>query len=204
MPTELNSALSIREILMRLTSHGDLTTKGSDLANTEVDNNFIIIYETIKSIYTGTGVPAYGASITYSQDDIVIESDIVYLSLQNANTGNTPGVGGSETFWGLCSVGDMLKILFGRTVKSGITAAGTNQATATILNKRINRIDTVAAGTGVVNECAEISGDERTVQNGGENDLNYYPFLGSNFYTLEGGAYATNTPFVIAPGNQLR
>lgn len=90
------------------------------------------------------------------------------------------------------------------TYAKNITATGTNQATAATLSNAINRIDTVGAGTGVVNAALEAAGFDRIVQNNGANDLVYYPFLGSNFFVIGVGAMATNAGITIAPGNQVR
>lgn len=204
MPVELPSTLSIREILMRITSHSDLTTKGSKLSNSEVDNNFIIVYESFKSIYTESGVNIYVASDVYNEDDLVIENDIVYLSLQDSNSGNTPGVGGSELWWGLCSLGDLIKIIYGKTTKSGITATGTTNADAKKLTKKINRLDNVAAGTGIINASLEIVGDWKEIHNFGANDAKFYPYDGSNFYIVETGAMAADEPIIIPSGTSLK
>ena len=183
---------------MRITAHDILDVKGTNLANTEVDNNFIVLYETLKGIYLASGVAAYAGGTTYAKNNIVIYDDIVYLSLQNANTDNTPGIVGSETWWGLASIGDMLNVMFNpETSLPGISAGGAAQGNATIITKKRNRIDTVPAGTGVVNDIAETIGFMRTVQNNGANDLLWYPFLGSNFL-----GQAANIPILIAAGNQ--
>lgn len=89
------------------------------------------------------------------------------------------------------------------TYAKAIVAAGTNQATATTLSVTVNRIDTVASGTGVKNVASEAAGFRRTVQNNGANDLVYYPFLGSNFYIIGSGALGANSGVTIAPGNQV-
>lgn len=86
---------------------------------------------------------------------------------------------------------------------SGISAAGTTQATATTLSKLYNRIDTVAAGTGVKPDVTASIGFKQTVQNNGANDLVFYPFLGNNFYTIGSGASAVNAGVTIAVGNQV-
>ena len=86
---------------------------------------------------------------------------------------------------------------------SGITATGTNQATARVLNKVNNRIDTVSAGTGVVEDAAAAIGNTRLVQNNGANDLFYYPFGTNQFYQIGSGALGAGNPITIAPGNQV-
>jgi len=204
MPTELPAALSIRKILMRIAANADLVTKGTELSNAEVDNNFIIIYETLKDIYLKADVDPYVAGNTYAKDDIVVNANIVHLSLVDGNQGFTPGAGGSEANWGLCSLGDLIKVAYDETVKSGIVAAGTDKDDAKIITKKINRVDTVASNTGVINGSLEKVGRRRIVQNNGVNELFWYPFLGSKFIELDPPtpALGINEPIIIAPGNQ--
>ncbi len=97
----------------------------------------------------------------------------------------------------------VFNMFFSSLPASGISAAGTNQATATILTKEINRIDTVGVGTGVIDNAAPTVGFKRTVQNNGANDLLYYPFLGKRFYVIGAGLMAVNAPITIGSGNQV-
>lgn len=59
-------------------------------------------------------------------------------------------------------------------VATGISAAGTNQATATALTATLNGISTAASGSGVV-LYAGSAGDCQIVYNGGANPVNVYP-----------------------------
>jgi hypothetical protein len=69
---------------------------------------------------------------------------------------------------------------------TAISAAGTNQATATALTATINYVSTVAANSGVI--CPNAShGDDMWIFNGGANVLAVYPPVGSKF-----NAIATN------------
>lgn len=90
------------------------------------------------------------------------------------------------------------------TYLSGISAAGTNQATATTISKTFNRIDTVAAGTGVKNSAASVAGETRTVQNNGANDLLWYPFGTEQFYITGSGLQGASVPITIASGNSAK
>lgn len=87
------------------------------------------------------------------------------------------------------------------TFSSGISAAGTNQATATVLTKTRNRIDTVGSGTGVKEDVAAVVGMTRTIQNNGVNDLLWYPFGTNQFYETGTGLLGAGVPITIAPGN---
>jgi hypothetical protein len=78
-------------------------------------------------------------------------------------------------------------------VSASITAAGTTQATATLLINGINLIGTAAAGTGVVLSSNATPGSSQTVYNGGANAVNVFPPLGSKINGL-----ATNSGMVLA------
>lgn len=86
---------------------------------------------------------------------------------------------------------------------SGIAAAGTDQGTATPLTKVNNRIDTVAAGTGVVENAAAAIGNTRLVQNNGTNALLYYPFGTNQFFQLGTGLLGAGVPLTVDAGNQV-
>lgn len=70
------------------------------------------------------------------------------------------------------------------TYQSGITAAGTTAATATVLNPNIylNEIDTVASSTGVQLPFAIVP-DVTIIRNNGAQTLTVYPNPGTNLAT---------------------
>lgn len=72
-------------------------------------------------------------------------------------------------------------------VQSGVTATGTNQATAYALTAADTEFTTVAAGTGAV-IYAGTPGDEQSVYNGGANALTVYPPSGSKINGLAANA----------------
>lgn len=71
-----------------------------------------------------------------------------------------------------------------QTYQSGITAAGTTQATGTALPNAINfsSVDTVAASTGV-NLPPCVPGTDLAVYNNGANTLTIYPAVANNTLT---------------------
>ena len=80
-------------------------------------------------------------------------------------------------------------------VGSGLTATGTNQATALALTNSDNEFTTVASGTGAI-LYAGAPGDEQEVYNGGANALTVYPSSGSRINSLpinQGILLPTNT-----------
>jgi hypothetical protein len=76
-----------------------------------------------------------------------------------------------------------------RSVGTGISAAGSTQATATVLTKEVNIVTTVAAGSGVELPTA-VAGMIVTVRNSGANALLVYPDTGAAINSL-----ATNAGF---------
>ena len=76
-----------------------------------------------------------------------------------------------------------------------ITAAGTNQATATELDANINIVSNVASGTGVKLPTAQ-AGMRIIVRNSGTNNLSLYPAGAANIND-------TPDPFTIVAGTSL-
>lgn len=80
-------------------------------------------------------------------------------------------------------------------VSASITAAGTTQATATLLINGLNMIGTAASGSGVVLALYN-PGASQIVYNGGANPVTVYPSLGMKINGLAANAghtLATNT-----------
>lgn len=70
--------------------------------------------------------------------------------------------------------------MLGQTIITGISAAGTTQATATTIGDGISVVSTVGINAGVVIQSAtgsSISG----IYNNGQNTLTVYPLLGESF-----------------------
>lgn len=82
------------------------------------------------------------------------------------------------------------------TVDSGLTAKGTNQATALQLSSQWNEVDTVPAGAGVLLSAFQ-EGQSQTVFNEGTNPLLVYPPPGSNINAL-----TENAAFSLASGSR--
>ena len=68
-------------------------------------------------------------------------------------------------------------------VATGLTATGTNQATAYAMTAADNEFTTVSAGTGAI-LYAGTPGDEQWVYNAGANQLTVYPDSGSKINSL--------------------
>jgi len=83
-------------------------------------------------------------------------------------------------------------------VGQSISAAGTTQATATLLFNGLNQVTTVASGSGVVlfggTGGATNQGTVQMVYNGGANALKVYPPLGVGINGL-----AANSAHLLAP-----
>lgn len=78
-------------------------------------------------------------------------------------------------------------------VATGLTGAGTNQATGLALKAAVNVFGTVAASTGAVLASCEIS-DQQYVYNGGANALTVYPDSGSSINQLSANAGVSLAP----------
>lgn len=88
------------------------------------------------------------------------------------------------------------------TAEDGIAAAGTTQGTATEITKTHNRVDTVGANSGVVEDATDPI--TRTVQNNGANDLKWYPNGTDEFYIPGSGLQGAGIPVTIASGNTAK
>jgi len=73
-------------------------------------------------------------------------------------------------------------------VETGITATGTNQATAYSCTAWKSSFSTVASGTGAVLSPNAGAGDSQIIYNGGANVLKIYPPSGANFHNLAANA----------------
>lgn len=74
-----------------------------------------------------------------------------------------------------------------RSVGTGISAAGSTQSTATLLDKDINVVSTVSAGQGVRLPLA-VAGMVMIINNTSGVSLNVYPAIGANINSLSANA----------------
>ena len=81
----------------------------------------------------------------------------------------------------------------GYAVQNGVVAAGTNQATATLIQGQTVRVTSVPSGTGVILDVDLV---ERRIYNRGANPLNVYPPVGAQIEN-----FGTNIPTVIPAGS---
>lgn len=75
--------------------------------------------------------------------------------------------------------------------QTSVSAAGTNQATATELTSADSEVTTVASGAGVVLASAATAGDTQTVFNAGANPLRIYPTTGASINKLPTNQHIT-------------
>ena len=80
---------------------------------------------------------------------------------------------------------------------SGLSGAGTTQATATVINRQTNQFTTVAASSGAVLPSPE-PGEFIFIANAGANTLNVYPASGHAINAL-----AANAAFALATGKNV-
>lgn len=88
----------------------------------------------------------------------------------------------------------LLASTLGTSFRDTISAAGTNQATATVLmGSGANNVTTVASGTGVILQPAQ-SQPNTPIWNAGVNPLTIYPAVGERFGNLAANASVTLAP----------
>lgn len=80
------------------------------------------------------------------------------------------------------------------TIATGVTATGTNQATALALSRQWSVVSTVAGGTGVIIFNTQ-TGTETRIWNDGANSLSVYPPVGGQV-----DAQGTNNPYPLPAG----
>ena len=85
-------------------------------------------------------------------------------------------------------------IALNTTVSATVTAAGTNQGTATAITSTVTFITSAASGTGVILPAPD-DAERLTIVNHGANPVNIYPASG---HTIDGGA--ANAPLVLPQG----
>lgn len=128
---------------------------------------------------------------------------VIHIAGQNLPPPQSPfvvpgsGVLSSDGYQYLLSLLNAATAQSTSTVDTGLTATGTNQATALQLNAQWNEVDTAAAGTGVLLESLQ-QGQSQTVSNQGANNLNVYPPPGFQIDAL-----GENAPYVLAPATTI-
>ena len=99
--------MAITDILLRTVTHADLSTKNAVITWEEEDQNFIEIYEALKSLLSVdvTLFEPYNAGTTYSSGDYVSYNNNIYRFINVTPTaGITPG--SDILYWELASVGE--------------------------------------------------------------------------------------------------
>jgi hypothetical protein len=182
-----------------------VTALGSDLAGatqlTRVSTNVTVAA-------AGTGVKLWdaplGSELTVRNEASVYSPLNVYpptasISI-NSRSNGTPyvlGYGESGKFTKVSSVLWIAQVGINQEVSNGVTAAGSNLATATALANPINNVATVSAGTGVALYEAAV-GTRVVVRNGGNNTLLVYtPTASGTINNLSAGvAFPVNAQVV--------
>jgi hypothetical protein len=100
---------NIRDILLRISSHADLDTKGSDLANTEMDANIIAIYEALAEIIAPRGYNTWAFGTNYNNNEYSVFENQLYRSIQDSNQGNSPDA--SPLFWEFVDITEIMDAL---------------------------------------------------------------------------------------------
>lgn len=169
------SSLSNTNILggTGITTSGTLTSAGGSLTITNSG---------VTSITVGSGLSTSGASgaLTLANTGVTALAGTANQITASASTGSvTLSLPVSIVTPGSLQIGTFLQV----SATNTITAAGTNQGTATALTADYNVVTTVGAGQGVVLPTAA-SGKTTTIVNVGANALQIYPASGASIDSL--------------------
>lgn len=96
--------MALQDIILRSSSHAPLTTKGSELTYTELDGNFIEIYDAVASINDISNIAPFNITTTYSGTEYVSYNGNIYVHISATDTtGILPDT--DPTKWQLTSIG---------------------------------------------------------------------------------------------------
>jgi hypothetical protein len=90
--------MALTDIVLRSVSNPPLTTKGSSLTFTELDDNFVEIYNYLLSLNNGGDIPIYDNSTTYSNGNVVQYGNIIYLYVNGTPASGQNPVA-NPTYW---------------------------------------------------------------------------------------------------------
>jgi hypothetical protein len=97
--------MAIQDIILRSTTFAPLTNKGSELTYTELDNNFIEIYDYLATLNTGTNLNPWSISTTYTGTQYVSYAGNIYKLLTASSLGEVPT--SYPSVWQLTSIGEL-------------------------------------------------------------------------------------------------
>ena len=89
----------LKDLILRIRSRSPLTTKGTNLANTEADDDLLIFYDALKIILDPTKYPTWDNADTYNTGEFTEYNGILYESQTDGNTGNIPDEITSPQLW---------------------------------------------------------------------------------------------------------
>ena len=97
--------MAIQDIILRSTTNPPLTNKGSELTYTELDTNFIEIYDYLTSMNAGGTLTPWSISTTYTGTTYVSYSGNIYKLLVASSLGEVPT--SYPAVWQLTSIGEL-------------------------------------------------------------------------------------------------
>ena len=186
------------------TSSTSLALPGRNYAGygSPVDQNMVSLLENFASSTSGPTAPIKGqvwfdglnSKLKYNVSTTTTPSWVTISSIDdsgNISAGNITVTGTITASYIISTINHV----FG--VETGITASGTNQATARVLIKDMNVVSTVAASSGV-RLPVTTGGMKFTIVNAGANALNVYPATSAQI-----NAGGTNVAYSVAVGARL-
>lgn len=176
-----------------------------------VDQNLVSMLENFASSTTGPTAAIRGqlwfdvtnTLLKYNTSSTSTPNWVSIASVGGSPTFNNVTITGNINVNNISSTGDVTAVniksesYFISSVNTTTNAAGGSQGTATVINKEITVVNTVAPGTGVALPT-NTGGFRLVVINNGANSLNVYPNSGGQINS--GGP---NAPYVLAAGGKL-
>lgn len=97
--------MALQDIILRSTTYSPLTTKGSELTYTELDENFIELYAYLTALNNGSSLTPWSISTTYTGTAYVSYAGNIYKLITSPSLGQVPT--SNPTVWQLTSVGEL-------------------------------------------------------------------------------------------------
>ena len=144
--------MAIQDIILRSTNNPPLTNKGSELTFTELDTNFIEIYDYLTSMNSGSSLNPWSISTTYTGTTYVSYAGNIYKLLVATSLGEVPT--SYPAVWQLTSIGELAHEVNKDTY---LDKGGANEVTAQELHGLVN--DQVIITTVVNFETDATNGD---------------------------------------------
>lgn len=180
---------SIKDLVLRSTTHSPFTNKNASLTEAELDNNFIIIGDMIYSMNNAISISNWVAQ-SYDAGLFVRYQSLLWQSKQPVIASDVPGV--DPTKWGAATLGDLSHVsgedvkikvqgtsdyVSGQQIQNGLTPQLQRIKVQVDLNTTADQLITLTGGSKYVIQNIIITNAS----------INIDTATGSNWYTGAGG-----------------